>query len=348
MTEQEVSTHSTPAALDESMRKACKLLREKSMSFEVISSQCALEVAGWLCRNNHSQDEQLAALLWLFPQSERLRLAPGYLLPAIEALPSLWKDILRVLNKAQTLRFDGAFLAAAPAVSKTIAAAYLLNLNEHGCRKIYEAPDRLTQHISTKTFLENFLSLAKELARSAADTTADKLVESVEASIRDAALVSELLPRSTWIWEIEAKLEPTDDRAGQSIKLLNRLLRRFWLTTAICEESGTRVGSVLLVRAETGNDEHNSALDRLMTSLAIRFSGLFEIRKKRFSEKHQTVCFDRTGISSWHMGLGYSGRYKALLGSREADPLSVFFKKHMAGSFEEELNQLKRMTNTES
>lgn len=348
MTDPGVCTHSTPKALDESMRNACKLLRPRSSSFEVISSQCALEVTDWLCKHNHAQDVQLAALLWLFPQDEIQRLAPKYLMPAIAALPPLWNGMLKVLDKAPNAGFDCDFLEVAPALSKTIAAAYLLNLNEHGCRQIYEAPDRLAHTISTETFLANFLSLARKLAQGAADGTADRLVQSVEASIRDAELVSEFLPLSTWIWEIESKLESTDHRANQSIKLLDRLLRRFWLTTATCNKAGTQFDSVLFVRDETGIDPQNGSLDRLMTSLAIRFSRLFEIHKERFSEKHQTLSFDRTSISSWHMGLGYAGRYKALLESHVADPLADFFQKDIAKSIEEELKQLIRMTNGES
>ena len=318
--------HSTPLALDQAMRLTTSLLPKSSHSFERISAETALEVVSLLRSCNHTQDEQLAALLWLFPDKEIPRLAPGYLVPAIRALPNLWKQILAELNRRKNESIIPVAIQQMPAIACSIASAYLYVLNEHGRRQIFEFPDQFAEPLPIKQFLANFLCLAKELTKKDPYITADRLVLSVCTSIEHAALTDDLMPETTWVWAIRSNAETEGFDSAGSLKSLKRFLREFWLTTGSYPSDHASADKVFFVRIEKGRTGAEGAIDRLMTSLAIRFSMLFDIRKEPFSAEMKALCWSRVPIYSWHKGLGYSGRYQCLLNSKSADPLSEFIK----------------------
>lgn len=307
------------------MKLAEQFLPKSSVCYEVISVDTALEVVNRLRETNHSQDEQLAALLWLFPKNEIEALAPGYLLPVIDALPGLWENILLQLSRLGD-ESQSVSLPQAPAVAKSIAATYLFILNEHGCRQIYRSPDRSAGIVSIKEFLGNFLDLARQLAFQSPDTAADHLIGSVRNSIQQAALVSDLLPESTRVWAITAKANPLVANAKEILTKLESFVRRFWLTTGRFPVDHEMTDKIFYVRLKEDPNEANFAIDRLMASLAIHFSTLFVIRKERFSDSMKSVVWSRTAVWSWGMGLGYSGRYQRLLKSQNADPLTEFMR----------------------
>lgn len=336
--------HSTPMALDQATRLACSLLPNSSNCFERISAETALEAVDYLKTHNHSQDEQLAALLWLFPAREVRSLAPDYLISTIEALPKLWKEILPKLGRLPDETTVRRPLSQAPLPAYTIASAYLYVLNEHGRRQIYESPDRLTEALPIKQLLKNLLALARELAEKDPYITANQLVASVCASIEDAALIDDLLPESTWVWAVRSNTESPDSTRPSALQSLRRFIREFWLTTGSYPEDHPLADKVFFVRIEKDRTGAEGAIDRLMTSLAIRFPLLFVIRKEPFTAELKTVRWGRTPILSWHQGLGYSGRRQCLLKSKAADPLSEFIRFKRSTSLAEQRQQLVAMT----
>ncbi len=331
---------STPLALDQAMRLTTSLLPKSSHSFERISAETALEVVSLLRSCNHTQDEQLTALLWLFPDKEIPRLAPGYLVPAIRALPNLWKQILTELNRRNNESIIPVAIQRMPPIACSIASAYLYVLNEHGRRQIFEFPDQFAEPLPIKQFLANFLCLAKELTKKDPYMTADRLLLSVCTSIEHAALTDDLMPETTWVWAIRSNAETEGFDSAGSLKSLKRFLREFWLTTGSYPPDHASADKVFFVRIEKDRTGAEGAIDRLMTSLSIRFSMLFDIRKEPFSADMKTLNWSRVPIHSWHQGLGYSGRHQCLLKSKAADPLSEFIRFKRNASQTEEYQQL--------
>ena len=286
----------------------------------------------------------MAALLWLFPDHEIRRLAPGYLIPTIEALPKLWKQILAELSRRQSdVRPQGALLQT-PTLAYTIASAYLYVLNEHGRRQIYESPDNLAEPLPIKQFLENFLCLARKLVKKDPNMTAARLKLSVCATIDCAALTEDLLPESTWVWAIRPAAEVVDKLAADSLESLKHLVEKFWLTTGSYPKEHALSNQVFFVRIRQDDTGSVGSVDRLMASLAVRFSLLFNIRKEPFTEELKAVSWNRVSVSSWHQGLSYSGRLKALLRSKAADPLSEFFRFECDRPRDEQYRQLLRIS----
>lgn len=338
-------SHNTPNALNQAVRLTTQRLPSSSVCFETISSETALQAAQWLGLKNHPQDEQLAALLWRLPAASARGLAPVYLRPTLEALPGLWKQCLQWLDQRCDENPAVETFSRAPQPARSIAAAYLYILNEQGRRQIYESPDRMTEPLPIRRFLKNFLALARALAFRASDTTADILVHSVSLSIHEADLAFDLLPESTWVWSVSLANEASETSPGEHLKSLERLLRKFWLTTGTYPQEHALAGKIFCVRVENDRAGSHGAVDRLMASLAVRFPSLFVFRKERFSQTHASVCWSRTEITSWHGGLAYAGRRQYLLKSQSADPLAEFFRFTASGTPADQLRMLERIQN---
>lgn len=338
-------SHNTPNALNQAVRLTTRLLPSHSVCFETIASETALQAAQWLDLQNHPQDEQLAALLWLLPSASARELAPVYLRPTLDALPGLWKQCLQWLDRRCDEPPAVEAFSLAPQPARSIVAAYLYILNEQGRRQIYESPDRMAEPLPIKRFLKNFLALARALASGASDTTADILVHSVSLSIHEAGLAFDLLPESTWVWEVSNTDEALADRPDGHLNLLKSFLRKFWLTTGSYPQKHALADKIFYVRVEDDRAGSHGAVDRLMASLAVRFPSLFIFRKERFSQTHASVCWSRIGINSWHGGLVYAGRRQYLLKSQSADPLAEFFRFTANGTPADQLRLLECMRN---
>ena len=338
------ATPNTPTALEKARRLTTVLLAATSSSFEIISSATALEAAQKLQKENHAQDEQLASLLWLFPIEQRHQLAPSYLLPVIDMLPALWKDCLLQLDRKPNEQTPALDLTRVPQLARTIVATYLCVLSKHGIRQVYDTSAGTNTAPSLKQFLSNFHNLALAFTQNCADMTADYLLSSVCAAIERADLSFDLLPESTWVWEIsEAEHEP-QEYPGDNLAHLQTFLRKFWLTTGSYSEPHPLARQVFYVRDEADHSGMQGAIDRLMASIAVRFPSLFVIRKERFTQKHRQACWSRCAILSWHGGLAFDSRHKCLLESQSADPLTEFFRFADIPSLDDQRRQLTQLT----
>ena len=338
------ATRDTPTALEQARRLTTVLLAATSSSFETISSATALEAAQKLLKENHAQDEQLASLLWLFPLEQRHALAPSYLLPVIDALPTLWKDCLSQLNRKPYEEAPSLDLTRVPQLARTIAATYLCVLSKQGIRQVYDTSAGANTSASLKQFLSNFYSLARAFTQNCADMTADYLLSSVRAAIERADLLFELLPEATWVWEISEAEHGTQEHPGENLAHLQSFLRKFWLTTGSYSQPHPLARKVFYVRIESDRSGMQGAIDRLMTSIALRFPSLFVIRKERFTQKHRQACWSRCSILSWHGGLAFDGRHKFLLKSQSADPLAEFFCFQNIPSLDDQCRQFTQLT----
>lgn len=344
MNRQNSTTLETATALEQARRLTTVLLAATSSSFETISSATALEAAQKLLKENHAQDEQLASLLWLFPRKQRNQLAPAYLLPVIDALPALWRDCLSQLNRKPNEEMPALDLTRVPQLARTIAATYLCVLSKHGIRQVYDTSAGANTSVSLKQFLSNFYSLAQAFTQNCADMTADYLLDSVCAAIERADLLFELLPESTWVWEISEAEHGTQEHPGDNLAHLQSFLRKFWLTTGSYSQPHPLARKVFYVRVESDRSGMQGAIDRLMASIAVRFPSLFVIRKERFTQKHRQASWSRCAILSWHGGLAFDGRHKYLLRSKSADPLTAFFRFTNIPSLDDQCRQLTRLT----
>lgn len=338
------ATPDTSTALEQARRLTTVLLAATSSSFETISSATALEAAQKLQKENHAQDEQLASLLWLFPLEQRHQLAPAYLLPVLDALPTLWKNCLLHLNRKPNEATPALDLPRVPQLARTIAATYLCILSKHGIRQVYDASDGTHTALPLKLFLSNFHSLALAFAQNCADMTADYLLSSVCAAIEQADLLFDLLPESTWVWEISEAEHGTQEHPGDNLTHLQTFLRKFWLTTGSYSQPHPLARKVFYVRVEADRSGMEGAIDRLMASIAVRFPSLFVIRKERFTQKHRQASWSRCAILSWHGGLAFDGRHKCLLESQSADPLTEFFRFADIPSLDDQCRQLTQLT----
>ena len=347
MNRSNTATPDTPTALEQARRLTTVLLVATSESFETISSAPALEAAQKLQKENHAQDEELASLLWLFPLEQRHQLAPAYLLPVIDALPALWKACLLQLNRKPNEKTPALDLTRIPQLARSIAATYLCVLSKRGIRQVYDAPAGASTSPSLKQFLSNFYSLAQAFTQNCADMTADHLLSSVCAAIEQADLLFDLLPESTWVWEIYEAEHGTQEHPGDNLAHLQSFLRKFWLTTGSYSQPHPLAGKVFYVRDEADRSGIEGAIDRLMASIAVRFPSLFVIRKERFAQKHRQACWSRSPILSWHGGLAFDGRHQYLLKSQSADPLATFLRFQPIPSHDDQCRQLLRLTVSE-
>lgn len=347
MNRSNTATPDTPTALEQARRLTTVLLVATSESFETISSATALEAAQKLQKENHAQDEELASLLWLFPLEQRHQLAPAYLLPVIDALPALWKACLLQLNRKPNEKTPALDLTRIPQLARSIAATYLCVLSKRGIRQVYDAPAGASTSPSLKQFLSNFYSLAQAFTQNCADMTADHLLSSVCAAIEQADLLFDLLPESTWVWEIYEAEHGTQEHPGDNLAHLQSFLRKFWLTTGSYSQPHPLAGKVFYVRDEADRSGIEGAIDRLMASIAVRFPSLFVIRKERFAQKHRQACWSRSPILSWHGGLAFDSRHKCLLESQSADPLATFLRFQPIPSHDDQCRQLLRLTVSE-
>ena len=350
-------------------------LPKQTVCFEVISVEIALAAARRLAETNHCADDVLASLLWLLPLREMKALAPEYLLPVICDMPVLWKNLLDRLDGRQGAA-KGNFLQGAPRLARVIASTYLDVMLRRGLRQVYELPDQTNGEVSTKDFLDNFYSVACALAGTKKEggevqtksvlnrilnpgpvgsfskfedavqkigegsAAADGLVATTKQTIRFAGLTDALLPEESWVWQVEALPSLVPDKAQEKIKNLHRLLRYFWLTTGVFYESKDSSELVFFVRTEKRSEKALTAIDRLMASISVRFSAFFRIEKVCSAKIKNKVRWSRESIYSWHMGLGYSGRFQSLIESLAADPLSEVMPIKSDASQEEQFEEV--------
>ena len=353
-------------------------LPKQTVCFEVISVEIALAAARRLAETNHCADDVLASLLWLLPQRKMKALAPEYLLPVICAMPALWRNLLDRLDGRQGAAKENS-LQGAPRLARVIASTYLDVMLCRGLRQIYELPDQTNGEVSTKDFLDNFYSVACALAGTKKEggevqtksvlnrilnpgpvgsfskfeeavqkigegsAAADGLVATTKQTIRLAGLTDALLPEESWVWQVEALPSLAPDKAQEKIKNLHRLLRYFWLTTGVFYEPKDSSELVFFVRTDKRSEKALTAIDRLMASISVRFSAFFRIEKVCCAKIKNKVRWSRASIYSWHMGLGYSGRFQSLIESRAADPLIEIIPLRSDLSQAEQLQEAMRM-----
>ena len=231
-----------------------------------------------------------------------------------------------------------------PQLARTIVATYLCVLSKHGIRQVYDTSAGTNTAPSLKQFLSNFHNLALAFTQNCADMTADYLLSSVCAAIERADLSFDLLPESTWVWEISEEEHEPQEYPGDNLAHLQTFLRKFWLTTGSYSEPHPLARQVFYVRDEADHSGMQGAIDRLMASIAVRFPSLFVIRKERFTQKHRQACWSRCAILSWHGGLAFDSRHKCLLESQSADPLTEFFRFADIPSLDDQRRQLTQLT----
>ena len=212
----------------------------------------------------------------------------------------------------------GTAISEAPARARSIISVFLTVANEHCCRSMSaDIPN-----IVCKPYLQKMLAIARALEKSAVDTTADDLMDSVTAAIDKVHLTDELTPECTWVWLVQAHKDLALPVAREVISGLKRVTRKQWLIKGELP-NGTSQEPMFFVRNEHGREGNEGAVDRLMASLAARFGKLCTIRKVRYSEKLSEVQWSRQAVSSWMTGMAYQAARERLLTSTQADPLEA-------------------------
>lgn len=323
MIESSSGTHNTPAALQEALHLAIDCLPPLSRSFGEVSSGLVLEAVNRLQFKGFSQDDQLAAILWTLPRKESLRLAPNYLTADIDAVSNLWKLFVMHLgyqssSDQPSVATIGTAISEAPARARSIISVFLTVANEHCCLSMSaDIPN-----IVCKPYLQIMLDIAQALEKTAVDTTADDLMDSVTAAIDKVHLTDELTPERTWVWLVQAHKDLALPVAREVISGLKRVTRKQWLIKGELP-NGTSQEPMFFVRNEHGREGNEGAVDRLMASLAARFGKLCTIRKVRYSEKLSEVQWSRQAVSSWMTGMAYQAARERFLTSTRADPLEA-------------------------
>lgn len=310
--------HDSYQAFSEAARLIDKYLPDRSRCFEVASSATALLTAAYLDKHNHPKDDQLAALLWLLPQDAVRQLTPAYLEPIIHELKNLWPKVLRALDDRSSSAVDFA-CGGISAKAAAIACAFLYINNELGHRQVLESPNRLQAELSTKRFLENLESVARVLAGAAEGLDGQRLLGSIAESKEDASV-----DEPDAIWRIRVRPDADVKRPAELLPHLQRFIMSFWLWTGRFPAGHPQTASTLFVRIHTKKDP--GSIDRVMTSLAMRFNRILEIEKVWAKPQFKDIVWNRTSIISWGRGLILSGRLQRLLSNRAADPLAEFLK----------------------
>lgn len=279
---------------------------------ETVGFDAVAEVLSLLKSYNLSDDERLASILWLIPASSMAYLAPKYLQTAIHSVSPVLKILHNFLIEQSVNEECLEDIKRAPVVTQSIVCAYLFVWFRHN-------PD-----INGKDLLRNLLALAQTFTCNPHDTTGDKLLCAVKERIHACNLAVKLLPEETWIWKLEPA-QTWSNLSGMSeqdaLKHLEDLIRKLWLTTGFVQESEKPALYVACLPHLAGIPD--GAVDRLMTSLAIRFSKLFMISKVKGKADAPKIPWSRSTILSWHEGLHKQALQKKLLMSSKADPVEI-------------------------
>ena len=331
----------------EAMALAVVNLPRRSLTFDTISLEVALDAAADLTHHNHPENEVLMSILWLLPKTDAVRLTPDYLMPVLDAMPQLWTRILSILcwqpKDGNSNDLPDATLNA-PSLAKTIASVYLKCLLENCVREIYKNEQRPTP--DRARFYANFLAVARSLAENAPELSGERLVAEVRSDIRYYGLKPLVLPEEVndWYWQIAVQPEVPDDKKKQALNSLRNFLGKLWLTTGgVAEEEG----ECFYLLAEERRAETVPSLDRLMTSISIRFSKLFRVEKIQRSAVPKGIHWGRHFIDHWHMGLRYQGRHNQLLHTQAVDPLWNFIKFESSSELERQfelIGQISRIS----
>lgn len=325
--------------LSEALGLAAFNLPRRTFALDAISLETALAAAAEFSRRNHAENEVLMCLTWLLPAADAVRLTPDYLLPTLEALPLLWRRILDELCRTDA---EGEPLAVefnAPALAKCIAATFLrIFINNGRSLRLTEVGRR---NLPPKTvFYRNFLAVARALALNAPDISGDLLLYAVKSDIREAGLRSKLLPDecADLVWAFRVREEVPEAERRAVISKLRSFLCGYWLSTKADNDVPT-----LYLLAEESRSETVPALERFVTSIAVRFSRVFAVERVLTRAEVEDSGWSRPLIDHWHMGLRYRGMHQSLLHSRSVDPFADRVKQIPSGDLKTQIEQLKRL-----
>ena len=322
---------------------AAVLLPKRMRSWRAISRGIAFKAAAELEANNCCEDEILLGFLWLLPECEAEPLLPAGRTKCLKNLRAFWPQVHPALKEGgEALERLTVFVRndMLPA-ERIIAATYLRILSESGTAG---APQRGPEE---ESFLRNLLTLAGVFAVRSPDLSGDRLWAEVMRLIGRRGLKAKLLPEEAAdeIWTFALRPEVPAEAGAAALQSLRRFLSRFWLAAAE-SRSDERTSAVHLLleeqRGETGAE--GASIGRLIAAIAARFPRVFVVRKEEKAALKRDIAFRRTEISSWHGGLGYQGKYKALLHAQSADPLDDFIKLDAAGTLEEELQRIEKLS----
>ena len=335
----------TPLA--EALALAAVNLPRRTGSLDNISLEVALSAAADMTARNHPENDVLMSVVWLLPKTDAVRLTPDYLLPVLDALPSLWSRILGILAwqpKEESSAEQPDTALNAPQLATTIAAVYLNCLLEMRETDIIFSESRPTP--DKFRFYRNLLSLARVLAENAPDLSGERLVATVRSDIAHHNLKPQILPDEVQdrIWQIEVRPEVPDEQKEPVLYALKTFFGNLWLTTGYSQDKAEVDRKRFFLIAEERRAETVPSLERLMTAVSIRFSKLFRVvRMQGCNAQKFNVQWHRHFIDHWHMGLRYEGRHFALLHTQAIDPLSVFVKFETSIDMETQIEQILRM-----